>query len=171
MNIINLGLRALQFLWTLLIIALVGNMIHDAFSGNPSIINYIMFVAVFGMLSLFYLIAGTINEAFAGHPLGKVIVDALNTIFFFCGAVALAADLDVHSCGNQGYIKSNGITNGSSNPGKRCHEAQAICAFLWFGFAAFAASLVFSGLESRGGTSSLGGRGGIRRGGPSMSQV
>ncbi len=71
---------------------------------------------------------------------------------------------------SQDYITSNGITNGSDNPGKRCHEAQAVTAFLWFGFAAFAASLVFSALSARGGTTSI--RGGIRRGGgPSMSQV
>ena len=81
--------------------ALVGNMIHDAKAGDPSVVNYAMFVAVFGMLSLIYLIAGTINESFAGSPMFMLIADALNTIFFFCGAVALAADLKVHSCGNQ----------------------------------------------------------------------
>lgn len=76
-------------------------MIADAFSGNPSIINYIMFVAVFGMLSLIYLIAGTVRESLAGHPMILVAADALNTLFFFCAAVALSAKLDVHSCGNQ----------------------------------------------------------------------
>ena len=81
--------------------ALVGNMIADAYAGNPSIINYIMFVAVFGMLSLIYLVAATIKEGIAGHPMLLVATDALNTVFFFCAAVALAADLDVHSCGNQ----------------------------------------------------------------------
>lgn len=81
--------------------ALVGNMIADAKSGNPSIVNYTMFVAVFGMLSLFYLIAGTINEAFAIAPMFMVAADALNTIFFLVGGIALAAKLGVHSCGNQ----------------------------------------------------------------------
>ncbi len=80
--------------------ALVGNMIAEAYSGNPSIINYTMFVAVFGMLSLIYLIAATIREGLAGHPMAMVGVDALNTLFFFCAAVALAAYLKVHSCGN-----------------------------------------------------------------------
>lgn len=81
--------------------ALVGNMIHDAKAGDPSVINYTMFVAVFAMLSLIYLIAGTINESFSGSPMFMLIADALNTIFFFCGGVALAADLNVHSCGNK----------------------------------------------------------------------
>ena len=80
--------------------ALVGNIIAEAKSGNPSVINYTMFVAAFGILSLFYLIAGTISEAFSIAPLFMVIADALNAIFFFCGGVALAADLNVHSCGN-----------------------------------------------------------------------
>lgn len=81
--------------------ALDGNIIADAKAGNPSIINYVMFVAVFGMLSLFYLIAGTINEAFAISGIFMVIADALNTLFFLIGGIALAAYLNVHSCGNQ----------------------------------------------------------------------
>ncbi|KAI9699783.1 MAG: hypothetical protein M1836_002818 [Candelina mexicana] len=187
-RISNLALRGLQFLWALLIIALVGNMIHDAIGGNPSIVNYSIFVGVFAMLSLIYLIAGSISEGLSGHPLGMVIVDAINTLLFFCGAVALSAQLRVHSCGrsvrfalnhfliidsmlklSQSYVDNNSITRGSHNNTKRCHEAQAVCAFLWFGFAAFAASLVFSGLATRGSTGVRGG--GLRKGGPSMSHV
>jgi hypothetical protein len=81
--------------------SLIGNIIADAFSGNPSIINYDMFVAVFAMLSLFYLIAISFNEAFMGHGAIPLLLDVLNTIFFFCGAVATAAKLGVHSCGNK----------------------------------------------------------------------
>ena len=81
--------------------ALVGNMIADANGGNPSIVNYVMFVSVFGMLSLFYLIAGTINENFAISPIFMIAADALNTLFFLVGGIALAAYLKVHSCGNQ----------------------------------------------------------------------
>lgn len=60
-----------------------------------------MFVAVFGLLSLLYLIAATINETFAINPLFVVIADALNTLFFLIGGIALAAKLRVHSCGNE----------------------------------------------------------------------
>ena len=90
--------------------ALVGNMIADAIGGNPSIVNYVMFVSVFGMLSLFYLIAGTINETFAISPFFMLAADALNTIFFFVGGVALAAYLDVHSCHNHVSMRPNGHT-------------------------------------------------------------
>ncbi|MCJ1371209.1 hypothetical protein MMC20_002424 [Loxospora ochrophaea] len=144
--------------------ALVGNMIFDAVAGDPSIVNYAMFVAVFSMLSLFYLVAATVKDLTI-IPWLPLVVDALNMIFFLVGGIALAADLKVHSCSNAGYLASNGVVNGSRDPKKRCHEAQAVCAFLWFGFAAYAGSTFFSALESRGGTS------GIRRGGPSMSQV
>ncbi|MCJ1307720.1 hypothetical protein MMC25_001368 [Agyrium rufum] len=168
-DFIGLALRGLQFFWTLLILALTGNMIADAFAGNPSIVNYTIFVAIFSMLCLVYLIAVTFNDSFSGHPALPLALDLLNTLFFLIGGIALAAELGVHSCSNSGYLKSNGVVNGSNNRSKRCHEAQAVCAFLWFGFAAYAASTVFSGLSSRGGGTSF--RGGLRRGGPSMSQV
>jgi len=80
--------------------ALVGNIIASAFAGNPSLINYDMFVAVFGMLSLFYLIASAWNDSFTGHSIIPVALDTLNVIFFFCAAVAMAAELGVHSCSN-----------------------------------------------------------------------
>lgn len=60
--------------------------------------------------------------------------------------------------GKQSYVLTNKITNGSHNPSKRCREEQAVTAFLWFGFAAWAGSLVLSALSSRGST------GGLRRG-------
>lgn len=81
--------------------ALVGNMIHDALYGNPSVVNYVMFVAVFSALSLIYLIGASINEAFALSPIFPLAVDALNVLFFLAGGIAMAAKLDVHSCGNR----------------------------------------------------------------------
>ncbi|KAL8686158.1 MAG: hypothetical protein Q9218_007306 [Villophora microphyllina] len=139
---------------TLFILALTGNIIHDAFAGNPSIINYVMFVAVFAMLSLIYLIAASVMEAFA-IPIAMVALDAINMLLFLIGGIALAAYLGVHSCGRASYVNNNKITNGSHNPSKRCHEAQAVTAFLWFGFLAWLATLVLSALASRGGSSGL----------------
>ena len=75
-------------------------MIKEAHNHNPSVVNYVMFVAVFGMLSLIYLILATVNEAFAINPLFVLVADALNTLFFLIGGIALAAKLGVHSCGN-----------------------------------------------------------------------
>jgi len=166
-RVVNIAMRGLQFLWTLLIMALVGNMIATAFSGNPSSVNYTMFVAVFAMLSLFYLIPATVKPGLA-VPIVVLALDVLNTLFFLCAGIALAAFLGVHSCSNDAYLRSNHIVNGSIDAEKRCREAQASTAFLWFGFAAFLVSTVFSIMEARGAGANL--RGGIRRG-PAMSQV
>ena len=84
----------------LIIMSLIGNVIAMAFAGNPSLINYDIFVTAFSMLSLFYLIAVAFNEGFAGHPIFPVVVDLLNVLFLFCAAVAMAAELKVHSCSN-----------------------------------------------------------------------
>lgn len=166
-KIINIALRGVEFLWTLLIMALVGNMISESVGGNPSVVNYTMFVAVFSMLSLLYLFPATIRESLSIHPFIMVAVDLANVFFFFTCAIALAAELHVHSCNNGEYLKTNNVTNGSYNQSKRCHEAQANTAFLWFGFLAYTASAVLSFFQGRDSGSS---RGGIRAG-PSMSQV
>lgn len=75
-------------------------MIHDAYAGNPSVVNYVMFVSVFSALSLIYLIAASIKEEFAISPIFPLAVDALNVLFFLAGGIAMAAKLHVHSCGN-----------------------------------------------------------------------
>ena len=81
--------------------ALTGNIIHDAIAGNPSSINYTMFVAVFSMLCLFYLVLVAIKEDFVIHPILPIVLDALLVLFFFADAVCLAAKLGAHSCSNQ----------------------------------------------------------------------
>ncbi|TKA76919.1 hypothetical protein B0A55_03105 [Friedmanniomyces simplex] len=163
-NLINMVMRGLALLWTILVMSLTGNMIQQWNRGNSGVINYDLFVSIFGLLSLLYLLPATIKESLAFHPLLPLVLDVLNCIFWFCGAVATAAKLGVHSCSNQGYLDSNYVAAGSS---KRCHEGQAATAFLFFGFFAFLVSTVLSGLGTRGGADT---RPGIRRG-PAMSQV
>ncbi|KAJ6131618.1 hypothetical protein N7523_001324 [Penicillium sp. IBT 18751x] len=167
---VQLGLRVWEFVWTLLIMSLIGNMIAQAFAGNPSSINYTMFVSAFSMFTLFYLFPASWNPDWAIHPIFMIILDALNAIFFFCAAIALAAKLEVHSCTNHEYLIHNEITNGSYNMTKRCREAQASTAFLWFGWAGYMASLVISVLMARSATSAVRGRSGSRRR-PNMAQV
>ena len=76
-------------------------MIAEAEGGNAPIVNYAIFTGVFSMLSLLYLIPATIKPGLAFHPLIPTIVDALNTLWTFTCAVALAALLGAHSCGNR----------------------------------------------------------------------
>ncbi|KAK5105120.1 hypothetical protein LTS08_001394 [Lithohypha guttulata] len=162
---VQLGLRVVQFLLTLIIMSLVGNMIAEAFGGNPSIINYDMFVAVFSMLTLFYAILICFRESLTFHRLVPASLDLLNALFFFCAAVAMAAELRVHSCSNSDYTENNHITNGSRNTAGRCREAQATTAFLWFNWALYMVALVLS-LTSSGGVNLRG-----PRRGPQMRQV
>lgn len=163
----QLAIRGFTFLWVLLTMALVGNVIADAFAGNASSINYAIFVSTFDMLVLIIGIAAAFMDL-SSFGLILLALDGLAALFTLIAGIVLAAKLGVHSCGNQSYINSNHLTNGSNNPGKRCHELQASTAFYWFAFVGFVASAVISGLGSRGSTSM---RGGIRKGGPSMSQV
>ncbi|KAB8072730.1 membrane-associating domain-containing protein [Aspergillus leporis] len=173
MKAFQLGLRIWEFLWTLLIMALVGNMIADSFAGNPATVNYTMFVSAFSMFTLFYLFPASINADWAIHPIIMIIIDTLNAIFFFTAGIALAAKLECHSCSNEEYTLNNEITNGSVHREKRCREAQASTAFLWLGWAGYTASMVLSFLVSRRNVN-LRPRTGPARGAgarPSMAQV
>lgn len=74
----------------------------------------------------------------------------------------------------QSYTLNNEITNGSHDPAKRCREAQASVAFLWFGWAGYMASVIVSIFMSRASTVNMRGRTGGAGGGrqrPSMAQV
>ena len=79
--------------------ALFGNMIATAFAGNSAMVNYVMFVSVFGMASLLYLLPTAFLEGYS-FPLATITLDVLNVLFWFCAAVALPAYLGVHSCSN-----------------------------------------------------------------------
>jgi hypothetical protein len=129
MSIIGLGLRGLQFLWILLCMALVGNML--AIQGGPSVINYDMFVAVFCMLALFYLTLVSVKESFVIHPVFPLVLDALCTLFTLIAGIATAAYLHVRSCSNRvstPISKShhrNALTSHSElRPLQHCHSWQ-----------------------------------------------
>ncbi|KAJ5210557.1 hypothetical protein N7491_010364 [Penicillium cf. griseofulvum] len=168
---VQLGLRAWEFVWTLLVMALIGNMIAEAFAGNPGVVNYSIYTSVFSMFTLFYLVPASFNLDWALHPIIMIVIDLLNCIFFFCAAIALAAKLECHSCGDQKYLDRNEITNGSHNKSKRCREAQASVAFLWFAWAGYMASVIVSFFMSRSASSNgRSSRTGSRRA-PNMAQV
>lgn len=80
--------------------ALIGNMINEAFAGNPATVNYAMFVAAFSILSLFYLVPASINLDWAGHAFIVVVLDILNAIWFLTSGIALAARLHARDCSN-----------------------------------------------------------------------
>ena len=98
-SISQIGLRTAQFILTLLITALVGNVIAEAFAGNESSINYAIFVAVFSWIVLLFGFAAAFVESLA-IPMVLIAMDALAVVFTFIAGVVLAAKLHVHSCGN-----------------------------------------------------------------------
>jgi hypothetical protein len=57
-----------------------------------------LFVSASSMLCLFYFFLVAFNDGLVIFPWLSVVLDALNTLFFFAAAVALAAKLHVHSC-------------------------------------------------------------------------
>lgn len=155
----------------MLVMALVGNMIADSFGGNnPATVNYAIFTSTFSLLTLFYLIPASMSSAWVIHPVIMIVVDALNAIFFLAGGIALAADLHVHSCSNQAYLRSNEITRGAADREKRCREAQASTAFLWFAWAGYTTSFVVSFFLARS-TTRTRGRTASARPRPAMTQV
>jgi len=111
-----------------------------------------LFASVFSLLTWFYTVIATVWFVDnLGAPVIVLALDVLNTIFYLCGAIALAAALGVHSCSNQAYLLSNGVTNAVVNgvlvgSERICREAQAATAFAWFVFAAYLASAIYVGI-------------------------
>lgn len=52
MQIAQLTLRCVQLFFTIIVTALIGNVIQTAYSGNPSSVNFAMFVAVLCWISV-----------------------------------------------------------------------------------------------------------------------
>lgn len=80
--------------------ALIGNVIAMAFAGNPSSINFAMFVAAYSMLVVLFGLAGVFIEALA-MPLILLITDGIATLLTFIAGVVLAAKLGAHSCSSE----------------------------------------------------------------------
>lgn len=174
-------LRLFQFIFGVIVLSLAAALVANQPSGgSPSQINYSVFVGVFSLLSWFYtVIASSFSSEGIGSPVIIIILDSLNSLFYFCGGIAMAVAMRVHSCGNIAYVFTNRITAGST---QRCHEGQALTAFLWFGttklnikinlagFATYLISAILTGvLSSYAGVSMGHKRGGVV--GPPMSSV
>lgn len=92
-------LRAIQFVLTLLITALVGNTLDDQFAGSTASVNFAMFVAALCWVVVLYGLVAAFIESIA-IPMILFALDGLATIFTFIAGIVLAARLGVHSCGN-----------------------------------------------------------------------
>lgn len=79
-------------------LALAGALIQQQMrGGTPTRVNYSIFVAAFAALTHLYLFPATVVDRIAS-PLFMTILDALNTIFYLCAGIAMAAQLNGNSC-------------------------------------------------------------------------
>ncbi|KAG5980229.1 hypothetical protein E4U55_004252 [Claviceps digitariae] len=160
-------LRGSALLWTLLITALIGNVIAsniNAASSAMAAINFTMFVAALSWVVHLYGLAAVFISSL-GQAMIMLPLDGLLTLFTFIDAIVLAAKLRAPNCGNINpfSLPAAWIGYGSADTEKRCREIQASTAFMWFLFATSAAALFFTVKGARGGS--------IRSGRPNMSQV
>lgn len=167
----NLIARAVALLWTLLITALIGNVIAsnvDAAGSAMAAINFTMFVAVLSWLVCIYALAASFVSAL-GLPIVLLALDAAAVLFTFIDAIVLSAKLRAVNCANitGKHFSSTYIAFGSDNTEKRCREIQASAVFLWFLFISLSAGLFFTFKDTRGG----GLTGSARSSKPNMSQV
>lgn len=167
-GIISAVVRAVALLWTLIITALIGNVIASNVNGSSSAtkaINYTMFTAAWAWVAGLYGLAAAFFAALA-IPMVLFALDVLAVLFTLVAGILLAAKLGTPNCGNiQGYGR-HWIAFGSNSNEKRCREIQASVVFLWFLWATFMVALFFTFREWKSGF------GGFRRSSkPTMSQV
>jgi len=175
MGIISAILRGIALLWTLLITALIGNVMannNNAASSATQAINFTMFVAVWSWLAGLIGLGAAFVAALA-VPMVMIPLDILAVLFTFIDAIVLSAKLTAVDCGNIGNKGRSWIAYGSDNDEKRCREIQASTVFMWFLWVTFMGCLFYTFTESRSGLGS-----GLSnplkrrsRGTPNMAQV
>ncbi|POS82941.1 hypothetical protein EPUL_004538 [Erysiphe pulchra] len=170
MDIIQTSLRCSQLLWTFLCTALFSSVIAGAFAGNPSIINFAIFVCVLSWLACIGGMIGAFDEKYL-LPMIVLVLDTTTTFLSLITSIVLAAKLSVHSCGDTRYILSNSLTNGSFDPGRRCHELQAATVFMWFLFISFFGSFVLDFINTTKTKTPTAASSRSRAGAPTMSQA
>ncbi|KAK3944958.1 marvel domain-containing protein [Diplogelasinospora grovesii] len=167
MQLLQIGLRALQLLWIVLLTALIGNVIalnRTASGSAESAVNFTMFVIVISWLATLYGLAAAVVEQVA-IPVVLLALDGIVTLFTFINAIVLAAKVRAVNCSNTADLGSDWIGYGSDDNSKRCREIQASTAFMWFLWASFTVGLILMLVGfRRSGTS-------VRSGAPTMSQV
>lgn len=138
--------RATQLALTIITFSISAALETSLWPSVTSQVNFALVATILGLIAMIF-IAVTLPLPSLAHPWIVFSVDLVITVLLFCAAIALSAEMGVHSCGNLDYLMNNAAILGSSH---RCHLGQADCAFLWFTFAAWAGGCVISGLGLRG---------------------
>ncbi|KAH0495183.1 hypothetical protein TgHK011_008748 [Trichoderma gracile] len=173
-NLFKIALRGIALVWTLLITALIGNVIASNVNGHMVTINFTMFVAALSWVALLYGLLAVFIESIA-VPSALLILDGLATLFTFICAIVLAAELRAPNCGNISgqHLPNHWIGFGSHHDERRCREIQASTAFMWFLWACFSLILFITWRDARssGFTGSMRTSRSSRSSRPAMSQV
>jgi hypothetical protein len=102
MALLNAVPRSLQFIFTLIATALIGNVratsVHATGTATAAI-NFAIFVCALSWIALLYGIIVEFVSAIA-IPIVSLALDGLATLFTFIGAVVLSAKLTAVNCGN-----------------------------------------------------------------------
>ncbi|KAG9232493.1 membrane-associating domain-containing protein, partial [Amylocarpus encephaloides] len=90
-----LPLRVAQFVFSIVILGLSAYVAHwydvDTLTSSPAQVNFLVFVPIFSFVSIIYLEVVPRFMQKASHPYVHFAFEALNTLFYFAGFVALAA--------------------------------------------------------------------------------
>ncbi|KAL5623079.1 hypothetical protein FOBRF1_002329 [Fusarium oxysporum] len=170
-NLIQMILRSVALLMTLLLTALIGNVMAsniDAAGSATAAVNFIMFIAVVcWVVCIVGLLAFFVSAL--DKPLMQLPLDGIAVLFTFIGAIVLAAKLRVVNCGdiNPKALPGDWIAWGSASDEGRCRRLQASTVFIWFLFACVSGSLFLTIRTARNQYGSL--RSAASR--PSMSQI
>ncbi|KAI9662718.1 MAG: hypothetical protein M1831_002761 [Alyxoria varia] len=182
MQIIQLGLRGLQLVFSAVVLALTVVLINGQKEDSvPAVTNFEAFNGGWGIIIAVVGVVGAFVEAVPRFVL--LGLDGFTTIFFLAGSTAYANKLGVNSCVPDpdaleqfGYddvpetasfytirneIINAGAFSSSVDYAHRCRLAQADTAFLFFALACFAGSLIMSFFGGSGGG---GGGGGMSKG-------
>lgn len=164
---INLILRIVAFICTIIITGLIGNVIakddHASTSARAAV-NFTMFVAALSWVVCLYGMIATVISSL-GKPIILTILDGLGVLFTFISAIVLAARIGHPNCSNTTDRHHNWIGYGSRDAEKRCRELQASDAFMWFLWVILCGGLFLSLTEMRSPFSAS------RSARPSMSKV
>lgn len=99
LDVTQTSLRCSQLLWTFLCTALFSSVIAGAFAGNPSIINFAIFVCVLSWITCIGGMIGAFDEKYL-VPMIVLVLDTTTTILSLITGIVLAAKLTAHSCGD-----------------------------------------------------------------------
>ncbi|ERS97847.1 hypothetical protein SPBR_01095 [Sporothrix brasiliensis 5110] len=118
---------------------------HDGYSTSPSILNFMLFNAIWSILVLLYVGVTPLYFTRVFHRLASLALEWITMIFWFAGSIALAVDVGGPvNCGGNHY----------------CGSLEAAIAFGFFLWALFGVLVVVDTIESlrsRGHTVKTGG--------------